>query len=141
MLESYDSMIPLRSNGNQALGLMPRGVTSTRNKRGCAILTKKVVPQNPGTYLKLRTKNPGTPNARLSVYMRKLATQIKVLDINSTFQLYLFYQGILLLNFLFVQSFKFSSTTQLSCDICSVFQNLHFTIVDNFHYAGIKSNE
>ena len=33
------------------------GVTSTHNKRGCAILTKKVTPKNPGTYLKLRPKN------------------------------------------------------------------------------------
>ena len=35
-----------------------KGVTSTHNKRGCAILTKKVTPKNPGTYLKLRPKNP-----------------------------------------------------------------------------------
>ena len=42
------------------------GITSTHNKRGCAILTRKVVPKNPGTYLKLRPKNPGTRNARLS---------------------------------------------------------------------------
>ena len=42
------------------------GVTSTHNKRGCAILTRKVVPKIPRTYLKLRPKNPGTPNARLS---------------------------------------------------------------------------
>ena len=34
------------------------GLTSTHNKRGCAILTKKVVPKNPATYLKLRLKNP-----------------------------------------------------------------------------------
>ena len=58
------------------------------NKRGCAILTTKVAPKNPGTYLKLRPKNPetylkerpknpGTRNARLSVYMRKLTTQIR----------------------------------------------------------------
>ena len=41
--------------------LKPRGggVTSTHNKRGCAILTAKVAPKNPGTYLKLRPKNPG----------------------------------------------------------------------------------
>ena len=31
---------------------MGEGVTSTHNKRGCAILTIKVVPKNPGTYLK-----------------------------------------------------------------------------------------
>ena len=36
------------------------GVTSIHNKRGCAILISKVVPENPGTYLKLRPKNPGT---------------------------------------------------------------------------------
>ena len=64
------------------------GVTSTHNKWGCAILTKKVAPRNPGTYLKLRPKspktylklrpkNPGTRNARLSVCMRKLTTQIR----------------------------------------------------------------
>ena len=64
------------------------GVTSTHNKRGCAILTKKVAPKipgtylelrpkNPGTYLKLRPKNPGTWNATLSSYMRKLTTQIR----------------------------------------------------------------
>ena len=34
------------------------GVTSVHNKRGCAILTRK--------YLKLRPKNPGARNARLS---------------------------------------------------------------------------
>ena len=67
-----------------------RGGTSTHNKRGCAILTKKVAPKNPGTYLKLRLKNPGTHlnlrpktprtrNARLSFYMRKLATLISIL--------------------------------------------------------------
>ena len=31
-------------------------VTSTHNKRGCAILTRKVAPNNPGTYLELRPK-------------------------------------------------------------------------------------
>ena len=51
--------------------------TSTHNKRGCAILTKKVVPKNPGTYLKLRPKNLGTRNARLSFYVRKFTTQIR----------------------------------------------------------------
>ena len=35
----------------------PRGVTSTHNKQGCAILTAKVAPKNPGTYQKLRLKN------------------------------------------------------------------------------------
>ena len=29
---------------------------STHNKRGCAILTRKVIPKNPGTHLKLRPK-------------------------------------------------------------------------------------
>ena len=53
------------------------GVTSTHNEWGCAILTKKVAPQNPGTYLKLRPKNSGTLNVRLSFYMRKLTTQIR----------------------------------------------------------------
>ena len=53
------------------------GVTSTHNKRGCAILTKKVASKNPGAYLKLRPKNPETRNARLSFYMRKLTTQIR----------------------------------------------------------------
>ena len=37
--------------------MIARGVTSTHNKWGCAILTKKVTPKNPGTYLKLRPKN------------------------------------------------------------------------------------
>ena len=41
------------------------GLTSTHNKRGSAILTKNVVPKNPGNYLKLRPKNPGTRKARL----------------------------------------------------------------------------
>ena len=54
------------------------GVTSTHNKRGCAILTKKVAPKNPETYLKLSPKNPGTQNARFSIYMRKLTTQIRM---------------------------------------------------------------
>ena len=30
--------------------------TSTHNKRGCAIFTRKVVAENPGTYLKLIPK-------------------------------------------------------------------------------------
>ena len=42
------------------------GGTSTHNKRGCAILTRKVVLKNLGTYLKLRPKNPRTQNTRLS---------------------------------------------------------------------------
>ena len=33
------------------------GATSTNNKQGCAILTRKVVPKNLGTYLKLTPKN------------------------------------------------------------------------------------
>ena len=41
----------------------------------CAILTKKVVPKSPGSYLKLRPKNPGIRNARLSFYVRKFTTQ------------------------------------------------------------------
>ena len=53
------------------------GLTSTHNKSGCAILTRKVVPKNPGTYLKLRPKNPGTQNARLSFKVRKFTTQIR----------------------------------------------------------------
>ena len=36
------------------------GGISTHNKWGCAILTRKVVPKNLETYLKLRPKNPGT---------------------------------------------------------------------------------
>ena len=35
-------------------------------KRGCAILTRKLVPKNLGTYLKLAPKSPGTQNVRLS---------------------------------------------------------------------------
>ena len=73
----------------QTIWLPPGGGgTSTHNKWGCAILTKKVVPKNlgtylklrpktPGTYLKLRPKNPGTQNARLSFYMRKHTTHIR----------------------------------------------------------------
>ena len=53
------------------------GLTSTHNKQGCAILTKKVVPKNPGNYLKLRPKNPRTRNARLFFYMRKFTSQIR----------------------------------------------------------------
>ena len=64
------------------------GVTSTHNKRGYAILTAKVAPKireltlklrpkNPETYLKKRPKNEGIRNASLSVYMRKLTTQIR----------------------------------------------------------------
>ena len=47
------------------LGVGGGGVTSTYNKQGCAILTRKVVPKNPGTYLKLRPKKSGTRNTRL----------------------------------------------------------------------------
>ena len=61
------------------------GVTSTHNKRGCTILTKKVAPKNPGTYLKLRLKTPRTRNARLSFYMRKLATLISTLRFSFTY--------------------------------------------------------
>ena len=53
------------------------GVTSIHSKRGFAILTLKVVPKNPGTYLKLRPKNPGTRNTRLFFLVRKLTTQIR----------------------------------------------------------------
>ena len=51
---------------SQVLGGGGRGLTSSHNKWGCAILIKKLIPKNPGTYLKLRPKNPGTRNARLS---------------------------------------------------------------------------
>ena len=40
--------------------------TTTHNKWGCAILTRKVVPRNLRTYLKLTPKNLGTQNATLS---------------------------------------------------------------------------
>ena len=82
------------------IGRVLGGLTSTHNKRGCAILTKKVVPKNPGNYLKLRPKNPGTRNARLSFYFYH--PNKKILDIKSTFEFYLFYQRILLFNFCFM---------------------------------------
>ena len=87
------------------------GVTSTHNKRGCAILTKKVAPRDPGTYLKLRPKNlktylklrrknPGTRNAMLSFYMRKLTTQIrKSLISTPRFSFTYFIQGLYYLTF------------------------------------------
>ena len=53
------------------------GVISTHDQWGCAILTKKVAPKNPGTYLKLRPKNPGARNATRSFCMRKLTAQIR----------------------------------------------------------------
>ena len=71
----FNSYVGLRQGCN--LSQMLGGLTSTHNKRGCAVLTKKVVPKNPGNYLKLRPKNPGTGNARLSFYMRKFTTQIR----------------------------------------------------------------
>ena len=37
-----------------------RGVTSIHNIRERAILTSKVVPKNPETYLEFSPKNPGT---------------------------------------------------------------------------------
>ena len=111
------------------------GVTSTHNKRGCAILTKEVAPKNPGTYLKLRPKNPGTylklrpkslgtdlklrpknpgtRNTRLSVYMRKLTTQIRKSLISTPhFSFTYFIKGFYYLAFLYdvcAKSFKFSS--------------------------------
>ena len=63
------------------------------------------------------------------------------------FMLYLFNQMILPFPFssvMFVQkSFKFSITViSFSYDICRSFQHQqHFTILDNFLYARIKSNE
>ena len=60
------------------------GITSAHNKRGCAILSKKVAPKNPGTYLKLRPKNPGTRNPTLPSTWENLHPDQKVLDINST---------------------------------------------------------
>ena len=60
------------------------------------------------------------------------------------FMLYLFNQMILPSSVMFVQkSFKFSITViSWSHDICSAFQDQqHFTILDNFLYAKIKSNE
>ena len=103
-------------------------LTSTHNKRGCAILTKKVAPKSLGTYLKLRPKNPGTWNAKLSHYMRKLTTQIrKSLISTPRFSFTYFIKGFYYLTFVLwrlCREFKCSSTTiSLSCDICSVFQN------------------
>ena len=76
------------------------GVAPTHNKWGCAILTKIVVPKNPGTYLKLRPKKSGNLSARLSFLLcEKIYHPDR--DINSTFEFYLFYQRILLFNFCF----------------------------------------
>ena len=70
----FPNLAKLANTGGRGGG---GGVTSIHNKRRCAILTKKVATKNLGTYLKLRQKNPGTRNAKLSVYMRKLTTQIR----------------------------------------------------------------
>ena len=52
---SLPSCHTLKQNESQSRG--GGGLTCTHNKRGCAILTRKVTPKNPGTYLKLRPKN------------------------------------------------------------------------------------
>ena len=90
------------------------GVTSTHNKRGCAILTKKVAPQNPGNLPKIETQKSGnlpkietqkSGNPKRHAFLLHEKTyhpDQKVLDINSTFQFYLFYQRILLFNFCFM---------------------------------------
>ena len=44
---------------------------------GVCHFDQKVVHKNPGTHLKLRPKNPGIQNARLSFYMRKFTTEIR----------------------------------------------------------------
>ena len=67
------------------------------------VFTKKVVPKNPGNYLKLRPKNPGTRNARLSFYMRKLTTQIRKSLISTPhFSFTYFIKGFYYINFYFM---------------------------------------
>ena len=79
--------VHMLSSTSESKSRLPRGVTSIHNKRGCATLTSKTVPKNPGTYQTLRPKNPGTyptlrpksPGTRstsLSSRVRKLTTQI-----------------------------------------------------------------
>ena len=116
---------------------------------GVCHFDKKSSIKNLGTYLKLRPKNLGTQNARLSFFVRKFATQIrKSLISNPHLSFIYFIKGCYFLTDLLFydvcsKSFEFSSTaTSLSCNIYSVLQKKnHFTIVDNFHYAKIKSNE
>ena len=114
------------------------GVTSTHNKRGCAIVTNKVAPKNPGTYLKLRPKNPGNlpeietqksgnpKRQAFHLHEKTYHPERKVLDIDSTFQFYLFYQRILLFNFMmFVKSvFNFPQPLSVQVVTYAVFPKL-----------------
>ena len=90
------------------------GGTSTHNKRGCAILTKKgstqksrnlpkIETQKSGNLPKIETQKSGNPKHHAFLLCEKTYHPgQKVLDINSTFQFYLFYQRILLFNFRFM---------------------------------------
>ena len=86
----------------------------------------KIETQKSRNLPKIETQKSGNPKRQaFRLHEKTYHPDQKVLDINSTFQFYLFYQRILLFNFCFMmicaESFKFSSTTiSLSCDICSV---------------------
>ena len=113
------------------------GVTSTHNKRGCVILTKKSSTQKSGNLPKIETQKSGNlpkietqksgnlPNIETQkagnpkrqaflLHEKTYHPNQKVFDINFMFQFYLLF-------YVCAESFKFSSTTiSLSCDICSV---------------------
>ena len=96
---------------------------------GVCDLDCKSSTQKSGNLPKIETQKSENPKRQaFRLHEKTYHPDQKVLDINSTFQFYLFYQRILLFNFCFMMicagSFKFSSTTiSLNCDIRSVFQN------------------
>ena len=105
------------------------GVTSTRNKRECAILNLKNNTKKSGNLHKIESQKSGNLiHKAFLLSENSYHPYKKIFDIKSTFQFYLFYHKILLFHFcftMFVQRvFKFSSTAiSLSFGICSAFQN------------------
>ena len=115
--------------GKQTRGRMDR--KSITQKSGNL---PKIETQKSGNLPKIETQKSGNPKHQaFRLHEKTYHPDQKVLDINSTFQFYLFDQRILLFNFCFMiicaESFKFSSTTiSLSCDIYAVFSKINIIL-------------
>ena len=78
------------------------GVTSTHNKPGMCHFDQKSSTQKSGNLPKIETQKSRNPKRQaFHLHEKTYCPNQKVLDINSTFQFYLFYQRILLFNFCF----------------------------------------
>ena len=96
------------------MGSRGAGVTSTHNKRGMCHFDQKsstqksgnlpkIEPQKSGDLPEIETQKSGNPKHQaFRLHEKTYHPDQKVLDINSTFQFYLFYQRILLFNFCFM---------------------------------------